>query len=322
LTLDTARFRGLTIAELGAATGLEELRLRECDAGDVEAAVDERALDFLPRLRALTRLEIAGDVACVVLSDAHLAAIGRHAPLRRLALNDSPHFTAAGVAALSQLTALTSFELRRFIEDALLDFDRTAWPPCAGVAALAAALPLRELRLEAPPCADLSFLSLLTSLTKLELQGATRGAQAALAALAGSLESLALLDLFLVHAALPAVLPLTRLTSLAFSQAPICSGEVTDEQLAGLRGLPRLRVLSIALLTEHAALSSEGIDALLALPSLRRLSLQMEEVGNLTAACVERIKAHPATLFFQKIGEDDDGSLFQRIAGEPPLVVD
>jgi len=324
LALVNARFQGPTIAKLGALTGLEALRLRNSYGTAGDDATEERASDFLSRLRALTCLEIAGVSASEALADAHLAAIACHAPLRRLALSDSPHFTAAGVAALTRLTALTALELHGIWKEYDSDEEQengaaaamAGWPPCAGLAALVAALPLRELLLEAPYWADVSFLRQLTSVTKLELRGASASALAALPALSGSLASLALINTFLLDFALPAAVPLTSLTHLAFSQAGVAKGGVTDGQLAGLRGLPRLRVLSIALVTEHHGLTDAGVDHLLALPRLRRLSFQLDELGAVTAACVARVKAHPATLY---CAHDGFGGVFQRIGGEPPL---
>jgi hypothetical protein len=308
LWLCRARFEGGAHGAwlgLSAATRLTELDIRICcfgddDRGDGGAGLLEALLPALPRIRCLT-------VMCSPFGDGDLAAIGRHLPHCIESL-DFRYFldhtvTCAGLADLAACTALTRLDFT----DVVVSSDAAA--AGAALAAIAAAAPLQELG----GLAGGVELAAFRRLTTLSLGSPSRAALAALPAPRGSplvhlsLSAVALTDGELTHVA--ALSQLTALEIVGRSWAPSSSDDddpddtMTPISDAGLRalasGLVGLRELKLDLREVSVAITDAGLEALCALPRLRRLRLRLGAAPAVTPAGVARVKQLPALLRFQ-----------------------
>jgi hypothetical protein len=263
---------------------------------------------LLPALTGLTSLYFCD----VFLCDADVIAIARHLPNLTDLFLPCDGITAAALAELSSLSALTTLLMHE--EDA--EEDGVSGDGGAGLGAalagIAAGAPLlRDLaivRVEAG--VDLCALRALSALSYLDIAATTGHALATLPALRGGRLTSLHLDGPISDAGLSAVAALSQLLYLEID-ASACPGGVDDAigdaGLAALRdGLPRLKKLKLRLQKQGdgTRVSDAGLAAICALPALRRLTLALGATPAVTAAGVERVQQLPALVRLKRGGLD------------------
>ncbi len=261
---DFTRFSGLK--EL---TALNLTKIQATDA----------AFAFIPTTPSLTRVVISA----LPVTDAVLAHLAPLANLTDLHIQDTPQFTGAGLGKLASLPVLKTVW---FSNSGLND---------AGAKELLGGKNLEFVRLEGTPVTDegIAGFGALTKLTHINLsrcmkvRGTTLAGWGSMPSLRelylsgcllsadtypviGKFASLATLHLdsitALNDATLPALAPLTKLTTLGLGRT-----SVTGSGFTALQGLTELKTLHVA---EEAPISAEGLATIVAtFPKLEELSL-------------------------------------------------
>jgi len=282
---------------LASATGITELEICGCSFGRDGDGDGDGDVGFvgalLPALPLIAGLTVLG----VPFVDGDLAAIGRHLPHRlrslrfgsRAAQQGAAKITFAGFAELAACSALT--KLHFYIDEIPSD----AAAAGAALAAIAAAAPLRELGIAVSGLSGELDLAAFRQLTALELERPSRAVQAALPALRGSpLVRLSLKYVELTDTDLSLLEALSQLTALEVGVLPpswllmpgVRTPGISDAGLRDLTvALTGLRELGLYL--PDVGITDAGLEALCALPRLRRLQLRL---GAITAAGVARVE--------------------------------
>jgi hypothetical protein len=306
LTLRDAVFKTVAFFELHRLTALVGLTLGTCSA-------DQGELQLRCVLSHLTCLTEAMFDQVPSLCDADLAAL----PPSLRSLNfDASLVTAAGIASLGRLTALTC--LKQYLsERAGVEDDGIPGLNIALAGVVAEGLPLAEIAISAAS-ADVSFLHNLASLTSLQLFACSPDVLAHLPPLAARLRELKVAWMGLSDAGLAIIAGLSALTSLDLEFPDDNGGFVaTDVGLGALRALPALRVLDLDLSgTGGAGITDAGLDHLLACTSLRRLTLSLDPRAAITFDGTDCVRAHPATRYFNPGRWEPGDGVFQRVVAE------